>query len=192
MPVFVNKIFLYDNDNFTIIIPHLVSTGGRSSPVYPRENAVGQMLSKTLGSDVCFHIWTDYCNGYSESSASRISPPSMWKGQKGNLLLDICLQEITAWMKWTVWITSNSYYQDICARNCVRAVNINALTWINPSSWLLLFEILTQLTQLQRIITLNVSGNTLLHCSFHTSYFMLLCLHDWILSILQCELLLTL
>lgn len=67
---------------------------GRNRHLWPRE-ARGQMLPEILGCAVC-HLWTDYWNSYRESHH---------KGQKGNLLLDICLQEIKVWMKRTMWIT---------------------------------------------------------------------------------------
>lgn len=59
---------------------------GKITPIYPCENARGQMLSGILGSAPCF------ISGQIIEMA--IENPHH-KGQKRNLLLDSCLQEIT-------------------------------------------------------------------------------------------------
>lgn len=53
---------LSDQGHFhcNVITPQPVCHGESIAPVYPRENAAGQMLFGILGSVVYFYIWTDY------------------------------------------------------------------------------------------------------------------------------------
>lgn len=67
---------------------------GRNRHLWPRE-ARDQMLPEIL--DFAQHVVSG------QIIEIAIENPTI-KGRKGNLLLDICLQEITVWMKRTMWV----------------------------------------------------------------------------------------